>query len=191
MDLKPEVTKTHNLGLDVLLALPATPVVTTADQKVETKIDFTADDTLLATYIEVATLYVQKKIGRALINQTVVAEWDSVGGVVPLPYIPVSEITSVKTVAENGDLTILELNAGYSIRNNKIRVSTGLGLRVTYIAGYGAASTNVPTPLIQAVKRITTSLYDNRNDEMMETNIDQLAFNSMALIQPYINYGSI
>lgn len=192
LNLKP-ASKTPNLGLNVTLSIPATPVVTTADSKAFSRIDFSNDDSLVDSFIEAATLWVQKRIGRALINQTVIAEWDSVGDNVPLPYIPVSSITKVETVEDDGTLTELTANSGYYLRNGKIKVTTSLGLRVTYIAGYGTTSTDVPTPLVTAVERIALGLYERRDDEVMgdDTRVDAVAMNSLSLLQPYMNYASI
>jgi len=164
-------------------------VVTTADAKIYARVDFSEDDDLIEALVESATHWVQKKLNRCLINQTVVAEWDSVGYEVPLPYVPVSSITEVVVVNDEGSETELTLNSGYYLRNEMLKVSTALGLKVTYVSGYGTASTDVPKPIVTAIKRLVLALYDRRDDEVQETNIEQLELNLMALISPYINYN--
>jgi uncharacterized phiE125 gp8 family phage protein len=185
-------TSYSSQGLNVTLSLPATPVILKTDDfgKGHARIDFSEDDDLFDALVESATLWVQKKLNRALISQTVVAEWDAVSYEVVLPYAPISAITSVVTVADDGTETALTLNIGYTFRNGVIRVNTSLGLKVTYVAGYGPASSDVPSTIKNVIGRIVLSLYDRRDDEVEETNIEQLAFNSMALLQPYINYRS-
>jgi uncharacterized phiE125 gp8 family phage protein len=190
LSIKP-VTRKDNVGLSVTVALPATPVLTTADAKTAMRVDFSEDETFINALIESATLYVQKILNRALISQTVIAEWDSVGADVPLPYVAKESITSVSavvTIDDEGTETALVLNTGYFVRNGKLKVGTNLGLRATYTAGYGAASTDVPRPIITAIERIVLGLYDRRDDEILENNIDQLAMNSMVLLSPYINH---
>lgn len=188
LSIKPQ-TREANKGLNITWSLPATPVLTTAQAKTACRIDFNTDDDFVDALVQAGTLMVQQIASRALINQTVVAEWDSVGYEVPLPVGPApSSVTKVETVADNGTLTELTLNSGYTLRNGVIRVNTTLGLRVTYTAGYGAASTNVPRPLITAVERLVLALYDRRDDEVLETNVEQLELNTRALIAPYIYY---
>lgn len=185
--IKP-TTQKANKGLNITWSLPATPVLTTAEAKTACRIDFNTDDDFVDALVQSGTLMVQNMASRALVNQTVVAEWDSVGYEVPLPVAPVVSITSVQTVDNAGNLTALVAGTGYTLRNNVIRVNTSLGLRVTYTAGYGAASTNVPRPLITAVERIVLSLYDRRDDEVLETNVEQLELNTKAIIAPYIYF---
>lgn len=184
LSLKP-IARANNTGLNVTMALSATPMLTTVEAKALAKIDFSDHDTFVDALVTAATLWVQKKINRALINQTVIAEWDSVDEWVPLPYAPIVSITSIKTIDNEATETVLVANTGYFLRNNKIKVATHLGLRATYVAGYGAASTNVPGPIKEAIGRIVINLYDRRDDEM--ESIDKVAFNSMALLDPYIN----
>ena len=190
LSIKP-VTRKDNLGLSVTVSLPATAVVTTADAKKHLRVDFSEDDDFIDALVSSATLYVQKILNRALISQTVIAEWDSVGADVPLPYVAKESITSVSevlTIDDEATETALVLNTGYFVRNGKLKVGTNLGLRATYTAGYGTVSTDVPLPIITAIKRIVQGLYDRRDDEILENNIDQLAFNSMTLLSPYVNH---
>ncbi len=189
LSIKP-VLNIPNLGLNVTVAIPGVPMLTTAEAKLHTRIDFPEDDDLVNAFIKAATELVQKWINRALITQTVIAEWDSVGYSVPLPYIgkeSETSISAVVTIDDEGTETTLVLNTGYHIRNGKIKVQTALGLRVTYTAGYGDASTDVPAPIKEAIKRIVTNLYDRRDDEVEETNVEQLLFGTKALLLPYIN----
>ena len=188
LSIKP-ITQIPNKGLKATFTLPATPVVTTADAKAYCRVDFSEDDDLIDALVSSSTHWVQNKLNRCLINQTVVAEWDSVGYEVPLPFIPVGTISEVVTVNDEGTEGTLVLNTGYYKRNDLIKVSTPLGLKVTYTSGYGTASTDVPAPIITAIKRMTLALYDRRDDEVQETNIEQIEINLMALIQPYINYN--
>lgn len=189
LSIKPS-SRLPNIGLNLTVSLPATPVLTTAEAKTYARIDFSEDDTLIDALIESATLWVQKILNRALINQTVIAEWDSVGYEVRLPYGEVSAISSIVTVDDEGTETALTLNSGYFLRNNIIKVSTPLGLKVTYTAGYGAASSDVPRPIRTAIERIVLGLYDRRDDEIIENNVDQLEFNAMSLLRPYINHNA-
>jgi uncharacterized phiE125 gp8 family phage protein len=189
LSIKP-VTRVDNLGLNITVSLPGTAAVSTADAKKYMRVDFSEDDDFIDALISSTTEFVQKILNRALISQTVIAEWDSVGYNVPLPYIGKESITVVSevlTIDNDGTETELTLNSGYSIRNGKIKVATGLGLRATYTAGFGTASTDIPAPIITAIKRIVLGLYDRRDDEIMENNIDQLALNSVELLRPYIN----
>ena len=182
-------TNVPNLGLKVTPAAIATPMLTTAEAKSAARIDFSDDDTFVDALVEAATLWVEKYLNRGLITRSFTCEWDSVGNAVPLPMLPVVSVTTVKTVNDEGTKTALTLNSGYFIRNGIIKVSTPLGLEVIYTSGYGAASSNVPSPIKRAIERIVIGLYDRRDDEMTETNIDQLAFNTISLLKPYVNHN--
>ena len=105
----------------------------------------------------------------------------------------VATFTSVSTVAEDGTVTALTVNEGYTYRNGVVKLSTALGLKIVYTSTYGAAGDNsatkiaaVPSPIKTAIKRLTLGLYDRRDDELLETNLDELGFGSMALLSPYI-----
>ena len=190
LSIKPK-TRISNLGLNLTVTLPSTPVVLKTDVfgKDYARIDFTDTDDLYNALVEAATLYVQKILNRALITQTLTAEWDSVGYEVPLPYyVPGASITSLKTVNDEGTKTALTQNSNYYFRNGILKVGTSLGLEAIYTSGYGAASSDVPQPIKLAIGRIVLGLYDRRDDEIMESNIDQLAMNSMTLLAPYINH---
>ena len=190
LSIKPTTT-TGNYGLQTSISLPASRVVSTSDVKKAMRVDFSEDDDFIESLIESATLHVMKLINRALISPTsIVAEWDSVGSDVPLPYytVGVTNISSVKVVSAENVETELTLNTGYFFRNGVITVSTDLGLKVTYDVGYGVTSATVPRPIRTAIERIVLGLYDRRDDEILETNIDQLALNSMSLLNPYINH---
>lgn len=189
LSIKP-VLNIPNLGLNVTVTLPGVPMLTIAEAKTHTRIDFPEDDDLVDAFIEASTELVQKWLNRALITQTVIAEWNSVGFDVPLPYIGKESETSVSavvTIDDEGTETALVLNTGYYIRNGIIKVRTALGLRVTYTAGYGAASTDVPAPIKIAIRRIVNNMYDRRDDEIEETNVEQLMFGTKSILLPYIN----
>ena len=181
-------TRRANTGLNVTMTLPATPVITTAEAKTALRVDFNDDDDFIDALIESATLYFQKKLNRAFISQTVIAEWDQVGYEVPLPYAPVSAVSEVAVVDYDGTTTALTSGTGYTLRNGVVRVNTNLGLKVTYTAGYGATSATVPQPIRTAIERMVINLYDRRDDTVENTNIEEIAMNSLALVQPYMNY---
>ena len=177
-------------GLQLTMSLPATPVLTTAQAKTALRVDFSEDDDFIDALVQGATEMAQKILNRALITQTVIAEWDAVDYETILPYAPVQSITSVKTVADSGTETALTVNEGYTFRNGVVRCNTSLGLKVTYVAGYGDASTDVPPLIVRAIERMVISMYDRRDDEVLETNVEQVAFDARAMLQPFINYRS-
>ena len=187
LSIKPLI-RVSNLGLKITPAAIVTPMLTTGEAKSAARIDFSDDDTFIDALVEAATLWAENYLNRGLITRSFTCEWDSVGAEVPLPLQPVVSITSVKVVNEENTKTALTLNSGYFLRNGTIKVSTPLGLEVIYTCGYGAASSNVPSPIKRAIERIVIGLYDRRDDEMDATNIDQLALNSVALLNPYINH---
>jgi uncharacterized phiE125 gp8 family phage protein len=179
-----------NSGLRVSYSLPATPLITTADAKKFMRIDasFTADDDEVDSLVASATYEAQQYFNRALITQTITAEWNTVARATPLPFAPVQSIASVTTIGADGTETVLT-SSDYKFINGEIRINTSLGLRVVYVAGYGDASTDVPTDIIKAVNQIALDNYEHRESQVVGDNIDQMVNEPFRKLDRYINYA--
>lgn len=163
-----------------IVTQPASEVVTVADFKAHSPICFDDDDAVIGHYVSAATEMVDAEhgeLGRALITQS----WALILPVFPscgrfeLPVSPVQSITSITYYdSDNAEqtlstdayrLTILpdraqvDLAAGYSWPGIFDRADA---VTVTYVAGYGDASTDIPAGIRQAIRLTAAHWYENR-----------------------------
>ena len=189
-----------------LITAPAAEPVSTSEAKAHLRVDTTADDTYIGTLITVARQNVESHLRRSLINQT----WEVVldafpAGVIRLPKPPLASVTSIKYTDDDG------VEATYSSDNYvvdsdtepgrvvlksgqtwpAVTLAAANGVRVRYVAGYGAAGSNVPQAIRQAILLVIGSLYENREDVLVAqgVSIGVLPFGVVALLAPYRIYG--
>ena len=189
-----------------LITAPAAEPVSTSEAKSHLRVDTTADDTYIGTLITVARQNVESHLRRALISQT----WEVVldafpAGVIRLPKPPLASVTSIKYTDDDG------VEATYSSDNYvvdsdtepgrvvlksgqtwpAVTLAAANGVRVRYVAGYGAAGSNVPQAIRQAILLVIGSLYENREDVLVAqgVSIGVLPFGVVALLAPYRIYG--
>lgn len=155
---------------------PAVEPVTLDEVKLFAKVDGSAEDTLLETFISAARTAIESILGRSLINQTLVLrmdEWPC--NVLRLPRPPLVSIVEVRTLDEDntatvyaaanyytrdGDTAELVIRSGCSAPSNTTRYKGGY--EVEWIAGYGDAGEDVPAGIRQAILLWVASAYENR-----------------------------
>lgn len=157
---------------------PSVEPVTVAEAKLFMRVDHSVDDTLIGALITAARLEVENFTHRQLITATWVMRMDMFppSDQIDVPYPPLQSVTSLVYNNTSNVATTLTANTDYTIdiyrtpgriipaRNTAWPTTYGHinDVTLTYKAGYGDASTNVPGPLIQAVKMITAHLYEHR-----------------------------
>jgi len=157
---------------------PASIPVTLTEAKAHLRVDFTTDDTLITTLINVATEYAEKRLGRALITQTwdlYMDEWPE-GDTIEIPFSPLQSITHIKYYdTSNVEQTWASSNYVVDTISEPARViqsATGNGyqslynrpnaINVRFVCGYGAASTNIPETIRAGIKLLISHFYENR-----------------------------
>ena len=166
----------------IVTAAAAVPVTLT-EAKAHLRVDYTTDDTLITTLINVATEYAEKRLGRALISQTWALYMDEFPAedTIEIPFSPLQSITHIKYYDTSNVLqTWSSSNYDVDIISEPARVkqsSTGDGypstydrpnaVIITFLTGYGTASTNVPETIRAAIKLLISHFYENR--EMVVT----------------------
>lgn len=164
-----------------LVTAPSVSPVSVADCKLQLRIDDTYDDDYIQILIDAATEYVGGRDGllgnKLLINQT----WDySTKGPNPdgklwLPLTPVSSITSI-TYYDADEASQSGTVANFNLFNDEdfayIQPKTGNtwptiynrpdGITIRFVAGFGAASTDIPKNITQAILLIVAHWYENR-----------------------------
>lgn len=175
--------------------------VSTAEAKTHLRVDHTDDDTYIDTLVSSARQWLEEEYGVAMINQTwtlKLRDWPDGDGEIWLPRYPLSSVTSIAYVDEDGT-TQTWASSNYSVdtdsRPGRVRLAydknwpgtrdQGDAITVTYVAGYGAAATDVPDPMVAAVKLLLAHLYRNREPEITGTVIARFQMAVDALMAPY------
>ena len=165
------------MGISLTTA-PAVEPVSLADMKLHLRVDGTDDNALITALISVAREYVEIWTGRACISQTWTQTFDGFpdgAGNIELKRPPLLSVTSVvyadvddaDQTWSTGSYTVhtdtlpghIELDYGESYPSTRDKEAS---VTVIFVAGYGAAATALPTPIIQAVKLIVGDLYEHR-----------------------------
>ena len=115
-----------------------------------------------------------------------------------LPKPPVVSVTHVKYYAnDNTATTFASTNYYVDTISNQARVVLKKGVswptvaetrnanayEIKYVTGYGGAS-DVPEPIVQAIKLLTTHLYENR-EAVTSLSVNAIPYTIGALLQPY------
>lgn len=162
----------------VLVTPPALEPVTLAEAKLWCRVDGTDEDTLITSLIVAAREACEAETGLSFITQTWRADFSHfpcVGQALRLPHGPVQSITSVYYYDDQGVDTLLAAS-GYEVdlTNQMTRIwlapdevwpsieVQANAIRVTYVAGFGAAATAVPARAKLAMQAAVTFWYDNR-----------------------------
>ena len=155
-----------------LITAPADYPVTADEAKLHCRVDGTADETLIATYIAAATAYAELHTGRSIVSQTWELVEDGFSDPILIEKGPVQSITSVKYIDTNGDLQTLAADQ-YELDNvadpaamvkpaDVSYPATADGVNnviVRFVAGYAT----VPEPIRAAIMVLVASWYDNRS----------------------------
>ena len=158
---------------------PSVEPVDLADVKIHLRVDISDDDTLINSYITTAREYVEKVTRRALITRTMIGYIDCFPGVnfILLPDAPLQSITSLVYTDGAGDDTTFDsgnysadticepgrLVLGYNKSWPSVTsFATVNPIAITYVAGYGDASTDVAEIYKQVILLLVGSWYENR-----------------------------
>lgn len=190
-------------------AAPGAVALATADAKTHMRISGSGDDTYIAALIEVATKSLESSLAGALINRTVTYKLDRFPsapyaltyvpdcGAIDLPLAPVQSVTSVQYVDDAGATQTFSAGS-YSLdagsRPARILLNTDaawpstrvqpLAVTLTYVAGYGAAQSALPAPLVHALKLLVAHYYEHR-EEGTPLTIAQIPLGIQWLLAPY------
>ncbi len=163
-----------------LITAPSVEPVSLAEAKEHLIVEHTNHDALIAAAILSAREWVEQYTGRCLISQTWELALDEFPEEIELKKIPAISISSVKYInTSNVETTINASNYGvddYSPRHWLIPtdsnewptpLDSANSVKVQYVAGYGTASTDVPGPIIQAVKLLIGDFYEHRENTVI------------------------
>lgn len=181
----------------VVTSEPATEPVTLAEAKAQCRVETSADDDLLNSYIKAARIYVERYCGIRLITQTVAMRCSCFADFERLSEAPLISVTSVAYLDTAGTsqtlATTVYENLLYglspSIRLKPNQTWPGIyssadAITVTASAGFGAASA-VPAPIAAAMKLLIAQWYDNRTPIAVGESVNELPNAAAALLANY------
>jgi uncharacterized phiE125 gp8 family phage protein len=157
----------ENTGLTVRVKTGNTVLpVSVADFKVYAKVDTNADDAIIEDILHAVKAQGESHTRLTWFTKTLVAEWEAHGRSVDLPYGPHISIIKVESY-EDGEYTTLTADE-YEVTGEGFKTLTfrtwGAGLRVEYTAGYGSATSALPSDLRLGALKAGLSAYEDRQN---------------------------
>lgn len=187
------------MGLQQTTA-PSVEPLSLADAKEHLPITGTDDDSRVTGLIPVATRYIEGATGRQCITASWTWElpWFPNASVFAVPRPPLQSVTSIKYIDTGGVLQTLSTDvyeAGTTSSPGVIALkyqqswpaTRGVvnAVSIIFVAGYGDAATDVPAPLVQAIKLVVGHLNEQREASSAFRKVDVVPFGVRELIAEY------
>jgi len=165
-------------GLLERVTAPASEPVTLAEAKLYLRLDGTVEDSLVGEQITTARMLAEQWLRRSLITQAWKLSYDyGVSECVRLPMGPVTAITGINMVQQDGGMISVNTNAYWlNATKNAVMLSGPIyafRVEIMYSAGFGGASA-VPAPIKQGILAHVAHLYENRGDMALPAQVAQL-----------------
>jgi len=185
-------------GKLILKTAPTSTVISLSEAKAFLRIDSDYDDdnTYITSLINVATQVVEEFTRRRLMTQTYNIFYDEFPPYIDLQVGDVASVTHIKYYDADNTLQTLaasNYDVDTKVRPGRIYESeTGdfpntyerpNAVEVEFIVG-GTAS-DVPAPIVQAIYIIVGRYYENRQDVVMGTQVNELPLMVDHLLTPY------
>lgn len=189
------------MGL-VLTTAPALEPVTVAEQKLHSRIDTDADDTLLTAMITAARQALETETNRQFITATYTYTLEGFPGsygAILLPRPALQSVTTVKYYDSTGTQQTLS-SANYQVDTSSepgrvapapllswpsVQADRYNAVEIVYTAGYGSSAGNVPQELRQAIMLLVSHWYENRETQRFGNIAADIAFGLDRLLWHY------
>lgn len=185
----------------ILLTTPALEPLTLAEAKAFLRVETADDDALIGALIAGARIYVEAETRRALITQSwrISADaWPADGRLAVLPA-PLQALTAARIYDETDTAHALDTQAfvldlagsalvfapNFASWALPMPGRSAAGIELDVMCGYGAAATDVPEPLRQAIRLLVGHWYENRGVVAIGHQTAALPVTVAALIAPY------
>lgn len=173
----------------LLVTPPAVTPVSLAEAKEHLRVEHDLDDAYITSCIAAAVARIDGRNGwlrRSLINRTyqLFLPWFPVARCIPLPLPPLNSVSSIKYQDEN-DVEQTFSSGSYQVVKNEdegyIYLKTGESwpgntferpdaVKIEFVAGYGAAGSDVPENIRHAIKIEIGALYAERGDAEIDVD---------------------
>ena len=185
-------------GKLVLKTAPTTTPISLAEAKSFLRIDsdFDDDNTYITSLINVATSMVEEFTRRRLITQTFNIFYDEFPPYIDLQIGEVASVTHIKYYDTSNALQTLatsNYDVDTKIRPGRIYQSEDGDFPNTYERPnavevefiVGASASDIPAPIIQSIFIIVGRYYENRQDVVMGTQVNEVPLMVNHLLTPY------
>lgn len=182
-----------------LLVPPAAEPVTRDEAKAHLRVTDTAEDALIDRLIAVARAAAEAHTGRAFVTQSFRLARDDWPDklCLPLPCPPLLAINDVRLYDAEGNASIWDASS-YTVDTRftpgRLCLRSGWtwpvpgraqgGIEIDFHAGFGAAASDVPVAIRQAVLMLVAHLYENREAVAGEAAVE-IPSGAAALLAPY------
>lgn len=175
-----------------------TQLISTANAKTFLKVDTSEDDTIINNLVVAATRSAEEYTNRLFITQELeqyAPVWTGVGQLFKSPVSAVSSITyfDESNASQTLSASVYSLNNVLEPARIELKVDQEFpnladrwdAIKVTYSAGYGTATTDVPMPIIQAVYLTIGHWYENRQSVIVGRQVNEMPMTSKYLLDQY------
>jgi len=162
-----------------LITPPSVKPITLAEARDHLRVTTTDEDSYIQLVIDAATDYYERLTWLQLITATYdffLDEFPTGDTPIELPRPPFQSITSIKFVDEDGNTQTLatsKFEVDTSVLPGKVRPVNGefypstkdqfKAVTITFKAGYGDSSAEIPSGILQTLKLLISFLYDHRD----------------------------
>lgn len=170
-----------------LTVVPTVEPVSLEEAKDHLRVDSADDNVLITSLITTARRFIESQTGKALIDQTWELRLDKAGETVLIPKAPLSVVSKIEVISESGVTTEVSSSLYDSDTPDdspgRVKLKEGCtwpdhrgfdSFIVTFIAGYGAAATDVPDELKQGMLQLIGHYYDGRQGEELPSGVEAL-----------------
>lgn len=186
------------MGLSIVTP-PVIEPITTSEAKAHLRVEGSEENALIDLLIKTARRRAEGLTGRAFINQT----WDYVldaptGSIIKIPLNPVSSVTSI-SFTDKSAVTTVYSSANYvtdsisipgrvilkSGQTWDVDLQEANGMAIRFVAGYGAARTDIPDDIRQAIFMLVGEWFENREAIATGTITAKIPPETNELLWPY------
>lgn len=183
----------------MLLGGPALEPLSLGEAKAHLRIDADNEDVLITSLVTTARLQIEAALGLALITQ----QWRLVmdcwppDGIVALPLRPVQTVDAIRVVGDN-EIAVLLDPLAYAVDNAshvpRLAARSGFwpipgarlnGIEIDLTAGFGAAASDIPHDIRQALLLLVAHWYENREADSSAGTPAKIPDGVSVLLQPY------
>jgi uncharacterized phiE125 gp8 family phage protein len=183
----------------VLTAAPAAEPISLAEAKAHLRIDEDDEDTLIASLIAAARMFVERTLGLALVTQgwSYFLDFWPRSTCVTLPISPVQAVGAVTLHDTDGGATMVNAE-GYAVDalSSPARlvfksapppvVPRELNaFEIGFTAGYGDAASDVPAPIRQALILLVAHWFERREPVVLGLGAQEVPTTVAGLLLPY------
>jgi len=183
---------------ETLFAAPALEPVSVEEAAAHCRVSGHDDDEYLADLITAARQHLEEECWSAFVSQTWDFRWDAFSPQLYIPRPPLLSVTTFQYMDAAGTLTTVPAAAyeigvdnGISYARTQYQQTwpTSRGhrddVRMRAVCGYGAAATDVPLPVRQAIKLLVAHWYVNREPINIGNIVNAIPRTVDDLVRPY------